>query len=400
MKRLLKVLVTVTLLALVAGCAGPTFSSLPLPGESVRGDTVTFTADFDEALNLANGAVIKVNGVNAGRVQDVSVHDFRARVTMEVQKSAGLRQGATARLRYTTPLGELFVDMANPGAGEALADGDHLDTAETSTAPTVEDALSASSMLVNGGGLNHLKVITDEANILLRGREGTIRSLLDRSEYFVSEFNAGKGDLDAALKAMDGAARVLHQRRDVIRSALREVKPAAAVVQANLDEITTLLTRLEAFGGTANAVVIQTRDQILSLIRQVGPILVELANTRAVLPQTLNAIIKVGAGLDKVFTNDWFQLGSHAFLTSALTGGGGTPGLPPLPLLPNTEAPASPDSPGLPATPSLPELPGVDSLSEFLGGGGAAPEQERSRGSKATDGGLFGGLTSLFGGGR
>lgn len=398
MKRLLQVLVAVTMLALLTGC-GPTFNSLPLPGESVRGDTVTFTADFDEALNLADGAVIKVNGVNAGRVQDVAVHDFRARITLEVQESAGLRQGATARLRYTTPLGELFVDVANPASGEALADGDHLDTADTSTAPTVEDALSASSLLVNGGGLNHLKVITDEANILLRGREGTFRSLLDRSEYFVSEFNAGKGDIDAALTAMDGVARVLHERRDVINRALREVRPAAAVVQANLDEITTLLTRLEAFGATANAVVIETRDQVLSLIRQVGPVLVELANTRAVLPETLNAIIRVAGGLDKVFSNDWFQLGSHAYLISFLMGGG-APGLPALPLPTEGGAADVPDAPGLPG---LSSLPGLDSLSGLLGGGATGPsarEPKQAPANEAPLGGLLGDLTGLFGGGR
>lgn len=392
MRHLLATLICV---ALVTGCAGPTFESLPLPGETVRGDGVTFTADFDEALNLADGAQVKVNGVNSGRVQDVSVHDFRARITMKVLKSAGLKAGAQARLRYTTPLGELFVDVTNPATGEALAEGAHLDTGSTSTAPTVEDALSASSLLVNGGGLNHLKVITDESNILLKGREGTIRSLLDRTDYFMTQFNASKGDIDRALTAMNGASKVLHERRGVIRQALREVRPTAAVLQANLDEITQLLKQLEAFGATADAVVTQIRSQVLSLIRQVGPVLQELASTRAVLPQTLNAIIKVSSALDTLFVTDWFPLGSHAFLTDALLGG--TPSLPGLPGL--TGPAAAPTTPTAPGLPSLSNLPGLDALTGLLGGKSTAttPKKNSQGTTQEKSGGLLG---ILLGGGR
>jgi len=107
---------------LLSGC-GPTLGDLPLPGSGVPGDTITLRADFDEALNLSQGAIVKVNGVDAGRVQDVTVHDFQAQAEMLVRTDAQVRKGATARLRYNTPLGELFVDITNPTDGSVLADG-------------------------------------------------------------------------------------------------------------------------------------------------------------------------------------------------------------------------------------------------------------------------------------
>ena len=177
---------------LVSGCS-TTLSDVPIPGKGVSGDTITVKADFEEALNLAQGATVKVNGVDSGKVQEVVAKDFQAQAEMLVKEDAGLREGATARLRYTTPLGELFVDVTNPPTGEPLKDGAVLTTHDTSTAPTVEDALSQASLLVNGGGLAQLQTVTEELNAIIGGREDTVRSLLDGSASFLTEANATTG---------------------------------------------------------------------------------------------------------------------------------------------------------------------------------------------------------------
>ena len=62
MRRLFVVLAAVTALA---GC-GPTAADLPLPGSSLRGSSYEIRAEFDDALNLAVGAPVKVNGVTVG----------------------------------------------------------------------------------------------------------------------------------------------------------------------------------------------------------------------------------------------------------------------------------------------------------------------------------------------
>src|SRR5690349_24237597 len=110
--RLLAALAGLTGIVLITGC-GPTMADLPLPGNGVGGDTIKVKVRFDEALNLAQGAVVKVNGVSSGKVREVVTKDFKAIATLEIQKSADVRENASARLRYTTPLGELFVDITN-----------------------------------------------------------------------------------------------------------------------------------------------------------------------------------------------------------------------------------------------------------------------------------------------
>lgn len=273
-KKIAALVVVATGGVLVAGC-GPTMRDIPLPGSGVTGDTITITVQFDEALNLAQGAAVKVNGVDSGKVQSVKAKDFKAIAELKVRTSAQMRATATARLRYTTPLGELFVDVSNPETGDLIEDGQELAAKNASTAPTVEDALASASLLINGGGLNQLQVVTDELNKAVGGREDSVRELLDNADTFLTEASATTGDIDAALRALAGLSQVLNDNQSTIDAAMTQIRPAAKVLRENTPEFTALLAKLAEFSGTANDVVGKTRDQVLQMVREVSPVLEE-----------------------------------------------------------------------------------------------------------------------------
>lgn len=324
----------------LTGC-GPTLGDLPLPGNGVSGDTIAITAEFDEALNLAQGAQVKVNGVSSGKVQSVRARDFKAVAVLEVRRSAEMRAEATARLRYTTPLGELFVEVTNPAEGTELEDGDALSTASTSTAPTVEDALSSASLLVNGGGLNQLQTVTDELNAALSGREDTVRELLERANTFLGEANATTDEVDRALTALAAVSKVLAANRETIAAAITDFRPAAEVLRQNTPGLTRLLAKLERFSGTANGVVVETRDEILQMLRQVSPVLDEFIASEADLGPSLRALVKLNDGINAAIPGDYANmklemqmdkvtlpnlLGTPTTSASGGGGGGGTGG--------------------------------------------------------------------------
>jgi len=305
--RALATLVGLLALGLVAGC-GPTMRDIPLPGTGVSGDTITVEVQFDEALNLAQGAAVKVNGVDSGKVQSVSAKDFKAVAVMKVKTSAQMRTTATARLRYTTPLGELFVDVANPGEGPLLRDGGELAPKQASTAPTVEDALSSASLLVNGGGLNQLQTVTDELNQAVGGREGSVRELLARANTFLGEANATTGDIDRALVALAAVSKILKDNRGTIQSALTDIRPAARVLRENTPGFTQLLEKLVEFSGAANTVVGKTRAQILQMIREVSPVLDQFLNLRAQFGPSLTDLVSLGKVVSNAVPGDYLNL--------------------------------------------------------------------------------------------
>lgn len=344
-------------LALTATGCGPSFNDLPLPGTTVDGDAISVSATFDEALNLTGGATVKVNGISVGKVQEVTTEDFQAIVRMDVEADAGLRQNATARLRYNTPLGELFVDVTNPQSGPEMPDDGEIQ--QTDTAPTVEDALASASMLINGGGLSQLEQVTNELNTALGGREQEVRTLFRQLNTFLRNANGSTGDIDRALRAMNQVSKVLSAREDTINRAVRDFRPAARVLRDNTDEFVTMLKSLERFTGSANALARESKDDLIRILRQIDPILAELHSLNGDFGSGLNSMTAAAQQIDRTIVGDFLNLNGVMVLQrigpvdlSPLTGGGtggggggtgggggGTGGglpLPSVPLLPGT----------------------------------------------------------------
>lgn len=310
--------------AALTGC-GPTLADLPLPGTGVSGDAITVKMDFADALNLAKGATVKVNGVSAGKVTSIDAANFQAVAVTRIRTAAALRQGATARLRYTTPLGELFVDITNPAKGALIKDGTVLGTAQTSTAPTVEDALSEASLLINGGGLGQLQQVTTELNAALGGNEGTFRDLLQQLNGFLIQANQTTDDIDHALTALSSVSQTLDQRRDTINKALTDIKPAADVLRERTPDFTAVLKSLQAFAAQANQTVGATKDKLLATIEEAEPILAEMAANKGVWADSLDKLTQLAGAIDAAIPNDYLNV--NVKLTtdlSSLLGGSGS----------------------------------------------------------------------------
>ncbi len=348
--------VTALLLSVTLTGCGPDFGDLPLPGQGVSGETMDLNAEFEEALNLANGATVKVNGISVGKVQEVTTEDFRAKVVMKVKKDSQIRQGATARLRYTTPLGELFVDVTNPERGALLEDDALMGTDVTDTAPTVEDSLASASLLINGGGLSQLEQVTTELNNALGGREQTIKDTFRNINVFLRNANASTANFDRTLTALTRVSSVLSRRQNTINRVVQEITPAAKVLRENTDEFVALTKALVRFTGTANGLALQSKDRLISILKQVEPILAELYSLRSIFGPGLAELSRAAAGLDKIAVGDYLNL--HINLVVASIGGvGGTPEVP-IPQIPGIPLPEIPSLPGLPLP--LPDLGGLD----------------------------------------
>ena len=295
-------------LGVMTGC-GTTMRDLPIPGTGVSGDTIEVKAEFAEALNLAQGAPVKVNGVDMGRVKEITVDDFTAEATLTLKSDAELREGARARLRYTTPLGELFVDVTNPADGKVLADGAKLDLKDTATAPTVENALAQASLLINGGGLAQLQTVTEELNSALNGNEADYRTLLDRATVFLTQANATSSSIDAVLTSLNSLSKTLNGRKDTINRAVREIAPAAKVLREKTPDFTALLAEVEKFAQTANGTVNATRSQLLTLLKEVEPVLAEFAKNNGVFETSMQKVISAAAAADEVVATDYLNIG-------------------------------------------------------------------------------------------
>jgi phospholipid/cholesterol/gamma-HCH transport system substrate-binding protein len=183
-----------------------------------------------------------------------------------------------------------------------------LSTAQSSTAPTVEDALASASLLVNGGGLNQLQTVTEELNAAVGGREDTVRQLMQRADTFLGQANATTGDIDRALNALATVSRVLKANQSTIDHALTDIRPAARVLRKNTPGLTRLLAKLTEFSDAANGVVGATRVEILQMLREVSPVLDEFIANRDDLGPSLRALVALNDEINAAVPGDYANM--------------------------------------------------------------------------------------------
>jgi phospholipid/cholesterol/gamma-HCH transport system substrate-binding protein len=307
MRMLARSALALTAAVSIAGC-GVGYKQLPLPGSKVGGQVYRVDAVFDQALNLAQGAQVRVNGVSVGRVSSVKARNYQALVTMDIRDGTRIPDDSTARLRYDTPLGELIIQVTPGGSAHDLADGGEFRPANATTAPTVEDTLSAASTLINGGRLGELQTIAQELNTALGGREDEIRHGNEELSTFLSEANASTGDLDRSLVALRDVSKVLDDQRGTIRKALDDIGPAAETLGDSTEDIVRLLKRADALARTSQRLALKVDDPLVQILTQLGPIADAVLSTQPELHPGLVNLHKLVTRLNKTVPSDTLPL--------------------------------------------------------------------------------------------
>jgi len=377
--------VSIVVLALALGaCTAPTAADVPLPGGAPSGPSYRVTAEFADVLDLVPQAAVKVDDVTVGSVEKISLSGWTARVRLRVGRSVRLPANATAAVRQTSLLGEKYVALSKPTTESErgrLADGDLIPLARTRRSAEVEEVLAALGLLLNGGGLAHLKTINTELGTALAGREDAARDVLSQLDTFVGGLDQQKADLVRALDALDRLSGHLAAQRAVIGTALDSLAPGLTVLADQRSQLTAALTALGDLGTVGTRVVNESRDDLLANLRALQPILEQLSRAGDDLPTSVDFLLSFPfpPNVTGAIVGDYVNLGATADLdvASILSNLLIAPAqaAPSVPTAPGRNQPAAPPSkkpggapavPGVPGIPGVPGVPGLPSLPGIL----------------------------------
>ena len=290
-------------LALVAaltlsGCGFHGLYSAPLPGGADLGNhPYRVVVDFANVLDLVPQSAVKVNDVTVGRVEKITLVDWHAQVQVVVNGNVQLPANAYAQIRQTSLLGEKFVSLSYPPAGEVsdptlLVDAPHpgaqyphIGIGRTGSAPEVEEVLGALSLLLNGGGLEQVKTIVHELNLALTGHADQIRSLLEQSKLLTTTLNAQKSKILTAIDSLDALATRLNKQKAILAKALDTIPQAVKILADDKDQFVGLLSSLDRLSSVAVGVINGSQQNFESSLRNLDPVVTELTKAGTELPK-------------------------------------------------------------------------------------------------------------------
>jgi|GEM_PF-709880 len=277
----------------LSGCGFSPYD-LPLPGGADTGShPYKVTAEFRDVLDLVPQSGVRVNDLAVGKVTDIELKGWTAKVTLEINGDVKLPDNAQATIRQTSLLGEKFVSLAPPkeGATGRLSDGDNLPLAQTGRNPEIEEVFSAASLLLNGGGLERTNTIFKELNNALDGNEAEVKELLSTSEQFLGQLDDNKQALIGSLEKVNRLAVNTNQQKDAITGALDSLPGALKVVNSQRDDLVKLLQALDKLGDTATDVIRQTKDDTVADLKALTPVLQNLSGSTDELAYDFKALL-------------------------------------------------------------------------------------------------------------
>jgi len=300
-RRMVAAALIVACVSAIPGCEWRGLNSLSLPGtEGTGSDSYTIQAQLPDVVVIQQNTRVRVADVNVGNVTKIEVQDWHALVTMRINGDVQLPANSTAKVGQTSLLGSMHIELApptdEPPQGE-LKNGSVIPLSRASTYPTTEQTLASVSILLNGGGLGRLQEINQTFAKALAGREDDLRSLLNQLDTFISQLNAQTDDIIAATDSLNSLAGQVAAKDQTVDKALTTIPQALAVLSDSRTRLADAIDALGKFSAIATSTVNQTKESLVDNLRNIAPVLRELANAGPALTR----------GLDFLSTYPWVK---------------------------------------------------------------------------------------------
>ncbi len=318
--RTIAVAAATAALVATSGCGFQGLNSLPLPGSEGTGEgSYEITALIPNAANLVENAPVLMNDATVGSVGKISVRDWKALVTLRLNRGTRVPNGSHVMVGLTSVLGSRNLQVVQPDtptagmmrAGQEIPlttcpDQENIQTRSTRTPvpdinsaqqvaqctyPTVEEVLSSLSVVLNGGGLSQIGDVVHELNDTLAGRQDVIRSLVPRLNTLVSDLDKQRSNIISAVEGIDRLSRNFDEQSPTIERALDDGPKILGLLVDQRVHLTDALASVGRLSRTTDDILKANGDDVLTIVRNLSPVLDQLRDSGTALTRSLNILV-------------------------------------------------------------------------------------------------------------
>jgi len=200
---------------------------------------------FQTAQELKKGDLVKMAGVEIGRVDDIQLVRSQARVTMKIQGKYEIKTDATARVKFTGLMGQNFVDIqGGSDAAPKILPGGTLQTAEQ---PDLNEIMGKLENVASGvEGLTKSFSAENISTIL-----GPITDFMKQNSTNITEMMANTRNITAQIASGKGTVGQIIYDESFYQSAFATVTS----LQGTANEARTLMAQAQAAVGDARSIL-------------------------------------------------------------------------------------------------------------------------------------------------
>jgi phospholipid/cholesterol/gamma-HCH transport system substrate-binding protein len=267
------------------------------------GEGKTYYAEFTNVSNLRTGKLVRIAGVEVGKVKDISINpDATVRVEFTADNSVTLTEGTRAVIRYDNLFGDRYLALEEGAGGlETLNPGQTIPLARTEPALDLDAVIGGFKPLFRALNPEQVNALSEQLLQAFQGQGGTIGSFLDQAAavtntladrdrligQVVTNLDVVLGSLGGQNDRLDKAVTSLSQLIHGLAERKTDISNAVAYTNAAAGSVADLLSRARA----PFAKVVQETDRVSSIAAADHDYLDTLLNT---LPDKYRALDRQG----------------------------------------------------------------------------------------------------------
>lgn len=249
MKRRL-VALCVAVLAMVTAISSCSLqvTDLPLPGTALSGDHYRIGIVLRTALNLPDKAKVYLEGVEVGKVDEVTLQGVNVLAAVDIRIDVTLSSLTRAEVKQSSLMGDLFVELSQPvdRGPRNLRAGDRIPIEQTEPPDNIESMLRAMSMFVVGAPFQDIAGIVNEVNAAMPPPE-EIRSLSEAAKRNLHDLANSTDEISAILDSAGSISKTLSDNSGRVDFLLDEGPPRVSGLKDILYGVIDLIMSLAHF---------------------------------------------------------------------------------------------------------------------------------------------------------
>ncbi len=187
-------------------------------------DTYTVRAVFSDATGILNGDLVKIAGVDVGKVLGFEVVDGEAVVTLEVDDSVELPRDVRADIQFRNLLGQRVVNLYRPESpsNDILQDGDVIPVTQTEPALDLSVVFNNLRPLIQSTDPEDINTVAQAVLDVFEGREDQFAGILRNLGRVTNTLADRDQRLARLVVDLNRLTEVLNRRSGSIRTGLRQ----------------------------------------------------------------------------------------------------------------------------------------------------------------------------------
>ena len=214
-------------------------------------ETYEIKAVFSDATGILRGDLVKIAGVNIGKVTGFEVDNGEATVTMVVNGKYTIPENVRVEIKYRNLLGQRIINLERPDvpATASLEDGDTIPVSQTTPALDLSVVFNNLRPLIQSTNPEHINTVARGVLEVFQGREGDLEGVLSNLGELSETLIGGGQRLSSLVSSLDDFAKLLNResgdlkigvdRFTELMEALAEVTPSLKRAITQLDIAST-----------------------------------------------------------------------------------------------------------------------------------------------------------------